>query len=345
MNTNMITIDPQNIDSTLCGEAGRILANGGTVAFPTETVYGLGANALDPNAVAKIFAAKGRPSDNPLIVHIADISQADALTERVTPVAKAVMTHFFPGPISVILKKSTLIPDAVSAGLDTVALRMPAHNIARAIIAASGVPVAAPSANLSGKPSPTMAKHVIADLDGRVDMIIDGGNCDVGLESTVLDLSGGAPTILRPGRITPAMLEPIIGNVSLASELDPTDNTPKAPGMKYTHYAPDAKVTVIAGNTDLCDAYISDARKRCFDEGKHFGILEYRDIENTYNADSMILCGTAPDEYGANLFAALRRFDEDGIDEVVAPFHWQGEYAQSIANRLFKSAGGNVVVL
>lgn len=342
MQTKLIAIDPLHIDRTLCAEAGSLLAGGGTVIFPTETVYGLGANALDAKAVERIFAAKGRPSDNPLIVHVASAADIVPLVERLTPMAKQVMTHFWPGPISIILKKSTLIPNIVTANHPTVALRMPSHPVAQSIIKNAGVPVAAPSANISGKPSPTAFAHVRHDMYGKVDMIVDGDVCEVGLESTVLDLSGDMPTILRPGAITPQMLEPVIGMVTSANSASPHDDSPKSPGMKYRHYAPNAQVVVVTGDASRQDMHIARLCIAAKCDGKRVGVLTYEDKGNIYNSDIVIYAGGTPMEYGSNLFAALRQFDDENIDLVYAPFNWTDEYSAAVANRLYKAADGRV---
>ncbi len=265
--TLIVRLDRQSVTDEALVPFARMLAEGKTVAFPTETVYGLGADATNPAALSAIFEAKGRPSDNPLIVHVAEKSQVEQLTAVITPLAETLMTHFWPGPLTIILKKAAMVPDMVTAGLDTVALRMPAHPLARRLIALSGVPVAAPSANRSGKPSPTLGAHVIADLQGRVDAIIDGGPCMVGLESTVVDATGTVPVILRPGGVTREMLEAVVPVV----EVDPSlvtsqgtqgeagDVTPRSPGMKYTHYAPRASMIIAAPKNPVDVCGLSDA--------------------------------------------------------------------------------------
>lgn len=348
METKQIRIDPRHIDPALAAQAGEVLRRGGVVAFPTETVYGLGANACDSGAVRRVFEAKGRPSDNPLIVHVADTGAVKPLVEEIPDKARLVMQHFWPGPISIILKKSEKIGDVISAGLDTVAVRMPSHPVAAAIIRASGVPVAAPSANLSGKPSPTCAAHVAADLTGKVDMIVDGGSCEVGLESTVLDLSGSTPTILRPGGVTAQMLEPIIGEVINPQRPVPVNGTPKCPGMKYRHYAPNALVYVVepAPNEAPMDSLDSQITALCEQEhtrGKKVGVLACAGTGiHCMTADVCLDGGRTSREYGARLFAALREFDQAGVDIVFAPMTFDDGFSTAVKNRLYKAAGGKI---
>ena len=247
-------------------EAGRILADGGLVAFPTETVYGLGANALNEQAVKNIYIAKGRPSDNPLIVHIAKKEDIVPLVQEVTPKAKALMDAFFPGPLTIILNKSNKINKTVSGGLDTVAIRMPENKVANALIAAAGVPIAAPSANTSGLPSPTRAKYVIDDMMGKIDGIMDGGDCKFGVESTVITLAGETPVLLRPGAITKEMIESVIGEITVAPavlEGMKNDEVAASPGMKYKHYAPKARVVIVNGTKKQYECFVN-SRKNAF---------------------------------------------------------------------------------
>ena len=343
MDTKEIILDPAHIDLSLAEEAGAVLRRGGLVAFPTETVYGLGANALDEQAVRNILLAKGRPSDNPLIVHVADAPDVAPLVKEVPPAARRVMEQFWPGPISIIMKKSDKIGDAVSAGLDTVALRMPSHPVARAVIRAAGVPVAAPSANTSGKPSPTAAKHVRDDMYGKIDLIIDGGRCGVGVESTVLDLSGDTPAILRPGGVTAQMLRPVIGPVISPRATVSDKDTPKCPGMKYKHYAPDAEVIVLEYTGALDHARLAALVARAHEEGKRAGVLSCENTGNLYDADTFFYGGAASPKYAANLFYALRAFDEAGVDIVYCPMRLGDDMSVAVRNRLYKSAAGNVI--
>lgn len=343
MNTKEIKINPDDIDESLLEEAAETLKNGGLVAFPTETVYGLGANALDGKAVTSIFEAKGRPNDNPLIVHVASFDDVAPLVREIPEKAKAVMEHFWPGPISIIMKKSDKIGDEVSAGLDTVAVRMPSNPVARALIAMSGVPVAAPSANTSGKPSPTDARHVRDDMDGRIDFIIDGGRCSVGVESTVLDLSGDVPAILRPGGVSARALEAVIGEVLSPEKKVSGAEVPKAPGMKYRHYAPKAQVYVLeysgSLDTDRLCALVDEHRKK----GYLVGVLSCSDTGNIYNADVFIYGGDTSKKYAGNLFYALRTFDEKGADVILCPMCLDDEMAPAVKNRLYKAASDNII--
>lgn len=344
METKIFKIDRENIDMRLIDEAGEMLREGRLVAFPTETVYGLGANALMPDAAKNIFKAKGRPSDNPLIVHFAEVDDISTVARYVPPEAKKLLKAFSPGPLTVILQKQPSLDDVITAGLDTVAVRIPSHPIARALIRSAGVPVAAPSANLSGKPSPTIARHVIDDMNGRADGIVDGGDCDVGVESTVIDMSSGIPTILRPGGITPQQIREILPNVRLDRHITESvakDETPKSPGMKYKHYAPDAEVTVIEGSRESVAAKIRELLASAKSQGKKTGVLAMWD--NEYDADCIIRAGSSSDEYARNMFTSLRRFDENGIDVVFAEFSETDGLALAVKNRLYKSAAYRIV--
>lgn len=348
METKIIHLDPLHPDSAAAARAGEVLRYGGVVAFPTETVYGLGANAYDSDAVRRVFEAKGRPSDNPLIVHVANFEAVKPLVKEIPKSAKLVMQHFWPGPISIILKKSERIGDAISAGLDTVAIRMPSHPVAAAVIRASGVPVAAPSANLSGKPSPTCAQHVAADLMGRIDMIVDGGACEVGVESTVLDLSGDSAAILRPGGVTAQMLEPVIGPVVSPKSAAQAEETPKCPGMKYRHYAPNALVYVVEPiqGEEIRSGLNRQLISLCSGQkaqGKKVGVLACAGAGDCCAAaDVCIDGGDTSRKYGARLFAALREFDRQGVDVVFAPMPFADGFSAAVKNRLYKAAGGKV---
>lgn len=342
MDTKIIEICEENIDRSKMEEMGKIIAGGGLVAFPTETVYGLGANALDETAVRRIFAAKGRPADNPLIVHVCALEDAVQVVREIPPAAAALFRAFSPGPLTVIMPKAPGLNDAVTAGLDTVAVRIPAHKTARALIAAAGVPVAAPSGNLSGKPSPTEPAHILADMDGRADGIILGGSCAVGVESTVVDVTGDIPVILRPGGVTQEMLEDVLGRVDIdrhVLEAAGTADKPKCPGMKYKHYAPDAEVTVVEGGMHAVREKIRVLlRER--PAGK-IGVLAY--AGGVYDADLTLYAGADNQAYARNLFGALRAFDQAGIETVFAEFCGDMGYGLAVRNRLYKSAAGRVI--
>ena len=334
METKILSTSEEDIQT-----AGAIIRSGGLVAFPTETVYGLGANALDESAVRSIYAAKGRPSDNPLIVHIAEKDDIIPLVKEVTPRAQALIDAFFPAPLTIILKKSALIPDATSGGLDTVAIRMPQNEIARAVIKASGVPVAAPSANTSGLPSPTKAKYVIDDMRGKIDGIIDGGDCAVGVESTVITLAADTPTLLRPGAITKEMLEAVIGEVKIAGavlgELGENE-TAASPGMKYKHYAPKAKILLVNADKATYENFVNeraDAFALCF-EGDEVAIPHI-----TYGSENDDL------SQAKELFDALRKLDERGAKKVYARMPHKDGVAMAVYNRLIRAAAFNIIDL
>lgn len=347
MNTKVHKIDTKLIDRQFLIEASEILRNNGTVAFPTETVYGLGANALEEEAVSKIYKAKGRPSDNPLIVHIGHRDQMKGLVEEIPEKAKKLMDAYWPGPLTIILKKSDMVPSHVTGGLNTVAIRMPAHPIALALLRECELPLAAPSANTSGKPSPTIAKHVVEDLKGRVNMILDGGNCDIGLESTVIDLSEEKAMILRPGAVTVDMCEKVLGQGQVALDpalLEKTEMLkakPKSPGMKYTHYSPKAEVYIAEGDElEEIIQKVNYAKKKFEEEGKLVGIMA-TDQTIPWYAGSVINVGNRhePEEIAARLFTALRDFDEMGVDVVLAEAVSGHTIEVAIMNRLMKSAG------
>lgn len=323
-------------------KAGEIIKSGGLVAFPTETVYGLGASAFDPEAAGKIYKAKGRPSDNPLIVHISDKCQINELAREINLSAAKLIDNFMPGPFTIILRKNDNIPDAVTAGLDTVGIRFPENKMAVEFIKAAGVPIAAPSANISGKPSPTKAAHVIHDMSGRIDAIIDGGNCEVGVESTIVDASGDVPVLLRPGGITLEMLRAVVPETEVDAHVlksaEPEEQ-PKCPGMKYKHYAPEAEVVVIEGERNDVQSKIRALLAE--NHGKVTGVLTM--YGNTYDDAIMISAGDNNKAYAKNLFSALRSFDELGAEIVFAEFCEQDGYGLAVRNRLYKAAGGNVI--
>ncbi len=338
-------------------EAGEVLAAGGTVAFPTETVYGLGADARNTAAVEAIFAAKGRPSDNPLIVHIADVSALDGLVTEVNETARALMEAFWPGPLTLVLPVATgAVSPRVTAGLDTVAVRMPDHDIALRLIAAAGCPVAAPSANRSGRPSPTLASHVGDDLAGRIDGIVDGGPTGVGVESTVVEAGAdGIVTVLRPGGITVEELaRHAAGGVRLDAALQSAGGgseakdmpAPRSPGMKYTHYAPRGALRVVTGPApeavaDRIQAELDAARAR----GEVTGVLAFDEHLPSYRADCVLSLGslTALETAAHRLYAALRRFDDSGVTFIMAESCPQDGLGAAVMNRLLKAAGQQVI--
>lgn len=342
MDTEIFALDAENIDKALINKAGNIIKNGGLAAFPTETVYGLGASALDGGAVKKIYAAKGRPSDNPLIIHVCSKEQIFEYTRDVSDTAKKLIDAFMPGPFTVILKKKSVIPDEVTAKMDTVAVRFPENKIACALINAAGVPIAAPSANLSGKPSPTEAKHVIHDMRGRIECIIDGGSCDVGVESTIVDASGEIPVLLRPGGVTYDMLKSVVPETVIDAHVLKSvaaDEQPKCPGMKYRHYAPDADVTVVEGEKDAVQKKIRELLYE--NRNTVTGVLTM--YESAYDDAVIISAGKTNREYAKNLFAALRKFDDLGVKVVFAEFCDRDGYGLAVKNRLYKSAGNKVI--
>lgn len=342
MNTEIIKINPDAIDASLINEAGKIIASGGLVAFPTETVYGLGASALDERAAKKIYAAKGRPSDNPLIVHIWDKAQIDELACDIPLYARKLIDKFMPGPFTIILKKRDIIPDTVTPGKDSVGIRLPSHKVARELIRSAGVPIAAPSANTSGKPSPTKAEHVIDDMAGRIECIIDGGSCEVGVESTIVDATGASPVILRPGGVTLEMLHEVCADTEMDEHILESvaeDEAPKCPGSKYTHYSPDAEVVVIEGEKDAVQKKIRELiKENC---GRVMGALTMYD--SAYDDAVIISTSEGSKGYAHDLFADLREFDKLGVEIVFAEFCERDGMDFAIKNRLYKSAGGNVI--
>ncbi len=319
-------------------EPAKMLADGKLVAFPTETVYGLGGNALCGETVRKIYEAKGRPSDNPLIVHIAKKEDVYRIAKKVPPAAEKILETLCPGPITFVVEKSDLVPDEVTAGGKTVAIRMPEHETARELILRAGVPVAAPSANLSGRPSPTKACHVEEDLGKRIDCIVDGGSCSVGLESTVVDLTCTPPRILRPGGVTQEVLSDLLGEVEGYAPKDSDENAPKSPGMKYTHYAPGCFMAVYDGK--YCRERILDEIKKYTDKK----VIILTAGEAAYPCET-INCGETAELYANRMFDALRSADEKGAEMIFAeiPFA-KGGIATALRNRIYKSCGGNVIL-
>lgn len=344
MKTIISKIDINNIDLEELKKQAKLLRNGNTVIFPTETVYGLGANALDETAVKKIYEAKGRPSDNPLIVHIYDKSEVYDLAKDISEKAEAIMDKFWPGPITIILNKKDIIPKITSGGLDTVAIRMPSHKIAREIIKEAGVPIAAPSANISGKPSPTKANHVYEEMNGRVNGIVLGGDSNFGLESTVLDLTEDIPMILRPGSITKEDLEKVINRVDVDPSLSKIEDNEKAkaPGMKYTHYAPNADVYIVSGKDDKVVDKVNSMIKVNSKNDIKTGVMCLTKNKEKYIGE-VITLGNSLEEVGHNLFNVLREMDKRNVDIIYSEDFPTEGVGQAIMNRLLKSAGYKII--
>lgn len=337
-------MDEKNINIEEIKKQAKILQEGNTVIFPTETVYGLGANALDENAVSKIYKAKGRPSDNPLIVHIYDEKQVYDLAQDVSDKAKTIMSEFWPGPITIILNKKEIVPLRTSGGLNTVAIRMPSNFVAKALLKEAKIPIAAPSANISGRPSPTRARHVYEEMNNRVDGIILGGDCHFGLESTVLDLTDDIPVILRPGSITKEDLENIVGNVKIDPALEKKEDNikAKAPGMKYKHYSPNADVYIVSGDTKDVIKEINKLSSENDKQNLKCAVMCIEENKDKYKCETIVL-GKNLDEVASNLFNSLIVADEKQIDILYAEEFSYNGLGKAIMNRLLKSAGYKVI--
>lgn len=324
-------------------EAAQLLQAGSVVAFPTETVYGLGANALDAAAVQKVYAAKGRPSDNPLIVHIYDRKQLTQVVDQCSELAEKLMDAFWPGPLTLIFPlRPNVLPACATGGLNTVAVRMPNHPVALRLLRLTDLPVVAPSANLSGKPSPTAVSHVMHDLDGRIAAVVSGGSCVIGVESTVLDLSQATPVILRPGAISKAQLEQTIGSeVRYATPFTSVEDTPRAPGMKYTHYAPNAPLYICTGSSEEAAAKIDQQLEA--HHGRAGVMLSSQTLRQLKNTDENLVVnlGSQQDlaQITGNLFAALRYFDEEHVEAIYTEEFSTEEIGAALMNRLLKAAG------
>lgn len=350
MKTRVISItDPLKQEKEIM-EAAQLIRSGEVVAFPTETVYGLGANALDSRAVGRIFEAKGRPGDNPLIIHIHDVSEWSRLAENIPKQAYLLADRFWPGPLTMILNKTRLVPMEVTAGLDTVGVRMPAHPVAIKLISLSRVPIAAPSANISGRPSPTLAQHVVEDMDGRIPLILDGGRTDIGVESTVLDLTGSVPLVLRPGGVTVEMLQSIVGQVRIhPNVMKPLreGQRVRSPGMKYTHYAPNAPVTLVRGNLHRQVAYINTEACKGEREGYRAGILATDQTISHYQTGIRLSMGDRrqPAELAGNLFLRLREFDGLNVDFILAEGVDEKGEGLAVMNRIARAAGFHIIDL
>ncbi len=348
MKTEILKIDPQAIDRAQIKRAGTVIEGGGLVAFPTETVYGLGGDATNPGASRAIYAAKGRPSDNPLIVHITNMKALEQIVSEVPQEAYTLAEHFWPGPLTMIFHKNERIPYETTGGMDTVAVRMPSDPIARALIDESGGYIAAPSANTSGRPSPTRAEHVAEDLNGKIDMIIDGGEACIGLESTIVDLTEDRPMILRPGYITQEMLGAVLGReVPLDPGLIAADSKkkPKAPGMKYRHYAPKADLLVVEGDSEAVIAEINSRCEELLKKKARVGIIATEESKVYYRNGIVVSIGARDDEeaIARHLYGILREFDALEVDAIFSESFSAAGIGQAIMNRLLKAAGHQVL--
>lgn len=345
MQTEVIKIDREHMFYPDLERAGEILRGGGLVAFPTETVYGLGADALNEEAAHRIYAAKGRPSDNPLIVHIADMEALAGIVETIPAEAEALAEAFWPGPLTMIFHKKDCVPNGTTGGLSTVAVRMPSDEIARELIRQGGGYIAAPSANVSGRPSPTTAQHVYEDMNGRIPLILDGGPVPIGLESTIVDLTEGHPVILRPGYITLSMIREVTGEAEVDRGLIADDSSvrPKAPGMKYRHYAPKAELQIVEGPMERVLSYINE---KCAGS-RRTGIICTEETRGCYPNGTVKCIGSRKDELSiaSHLFAILREFDEENVERIYSESFDTPGLGQAIMNRLLKAAGHQMVDL
>ena len=327
--------------------AGSVIQNGGLVAFPTETVYGLGGDALNQESARRIYAAKGRPSDNPLIVHICRLEDLNEIVDEVSEEAIRVAEAFWPGPLTMILRRSNRVPRETTGGLDTVAVRFPSHPVARQLIAYSGGFVAAPSANLSGRPSPTQARYVVEDMDGRIDMILDGGTVGIGLESTIIDLTVMPPQILRPGYVTHEMLEKVLTKVDIDVTILQGNSVqaPRAPGMKYRHYAPKGELVIVEGPLMQAAAYMNRMASENSARGERTGIIGTEESIGLYHADVVKSLGAREDQdtIAKNLYSVLRQMDEEKVAKIYSESFTDRDIGQAIMNRLLKAAGHRVV--
>lgn len=352
MDTEVVVIDELNIDDEAkesLERAGKIIRDGGLVAFPTETVYGLGGDALNPDSSRKIYAAKGRPSDNPLIVHVYRFEDVEKIVSDVPEAARKLAEAFWPGPLTMIMNKNDKVPYATTGGLDTVAIRMPNNKIALELIRESGGFIAAPSANTSGRPSPTVARYCVEDLSGKIEMIIDGGQVGIGLESTIVDLTAEVPMILRPGYITADMLKEVLGEISIDRTIIDSSSTqkPKAPGMKYKHYAPKGDLMIVQGAQKAVVDYINAEAAKAHTEGKKVGVIGTDETKALYTADVVKSVGDRSDEKTVAhvLFKVLREFDDEDVDVMFSESFDDSGIGQAIMNRLLKAAGHNVKFL
>jgi len=347
MHTEKFIVDKKHPNKQIMQRAAELLKKGKLVAFPTETVYGLGADGLDAQAVAKIYQAKGRPSDNPLILHIANQQEMIPLVTDVPTNAQVLMDKYWPGPLTLVLKRTVLVPDIVSGGLDTVAVRLPASLVARELIALAGVPIAAPSANTSGRPSPTSAQAVLADLEGRIDAVIDGGVCDIGVESTVVDCTTPVPTLLRPGGITLEMLIDTLGEMEIDPALDGSPEcVPRAPGMKYTHYAPIAPMVLFEGTyPHIADLILREITGALVAGRKVGAIVSEETAQRLPPAVVSAVYGLRQHtaEIAVNLYTAIRSFDDSPVDIIYAEGIPEAGLGLAVMNRLRKASGYRII--
>ncbi len=347
METKWIKMLEDEPDMQAVKEAGRIIRNGGLVAFPTETVYGLGGDGLNREAAKKIYSAKGRPSDNPLIIHIADMEDLKMLAKEIPEKARRLAEAFWPGPLTMIFRKSGQVPFETTGGLSTVAVRFPNHPVALAFIKESGGFVAAPSANTSGRPSPTSGIHVYEDLQGRIEMLLDSGEVGIGIESTIIDMTVEPPMILRPGFITEEMLSGVIGSIAVDSTTQQqiAGMAPKAPGMKYRHYAPRGELTIVSGSSKEVKEKINGLLKAAKEKGLRTGVIGTEENIRFYQADIKMNAGRKEDELtiARRLYSMLREFDEKQADVIYSEAFPGTGIGQAVMNRLLKAAGHKVI--
>jgi L-threonylcarbamoyladenylate synthase len=340
LKTEILRVDPVSIDLNKIQKAAKILRDGGLVAFPTETVYGLGADALSPRAVEKIFKVKGRPPDNPLIIHIGDKLELEKLAKNIPQKVEVLIENFWPGPLTIVLQKSSIVPKIVNAGLETVAIRMPSNKIALSLIKEFKVPIAAPSANISTRPSPTSAKHVINDLNGMIDAIIDGGETNIGVESTVIDLTTTPITLLRPGGVTFEDLQKILGKNNIEkSKYNPDEKiaAAKSPGMKYRHYSPKADVFLVEGKSDRIELKVQEIATNFEKKGYKVGIITINQ-KHQYQADTVEFIGSDLETIAKNIFKTFRKFDNKDMDIIIMEGVKEKRLGLAIMNRLRKAA-------
>jgi L-threonylcarbamoyladenylate synthase len=344
--TRVLKVNPTEPEREAIAEAAAVIRSGGLVAFPTETVYGLGADALNEAAVRRIFEVKGRPPDNPIIVHVADRDSVYLLASEVPRAAEELISRFWPGALTLVLKRTELVPAVTCGGLETVAVRMPAHQVALELIREAGVPIAAPSANVSGSPSPTSAEHVLRDLEGKIEMVLDGGPAEIGVESTVIDMTVDPPELLRPGGLPLEEIEGVIGHVrvpELARGLAAFTGKPRSPGMKYRHYAPRCRLILVEGDPASVRRKVAELVTVLRAEGKRVGVLALDGAD--YPGAEVVDLGPRSDlrRVAKSLFTAIRDLDERGVDVIVAEGVEERGLGLAIMNRLRKASGGEVI--